>query len=167
MTSGEQVPGPGARSWGAKIMRRPLFHGSGGHSPKAKSSGRIPVGANRRVAPRAAASCGSRAERLGKGLTRPMLFAPQALAPGPRPKHPGNVQLFEPRGRAGGFTQRNLFFFPILSRNSIFPNPLLIDDMGDFPPSLLQAAADEPAMAAPGKALGAKDGGAAAGRHSF
>ena len=95
------------------------------------------------------------------------VFCPEA--PCPRATTPASRKcqtLIVPR-QNGGITLRELFFFPILYRNSILPNLLLIEDMGDFPPSLLQAAADEPAMAAPGKALGAKDGGAAAGRHSF
>jgi hypothetical protein len=53
--------------------------------------GQILVGAIRRVAPGPAALCGNRAKRLGKGLTRLMLSACNALPPGPQLKHSGNV----------------------------------------------------------------------------
>jgi hypothetical protein len=48
------------------------------------------------VAPeRPASSSGSWSKPPGRGPTRPMLFEHKALAPGPRPKHPGNVKIDE------------------------------------------------------------------------
>jgi hypothetical protein len=41
---------------------------------------------------RPAASCGSRSKPPRRGPARPMLFAQKLLAPGPQPKHPGNVK---------------------------------------------------------------------------
>ena len=54
---------------------------------------------DRRSPDRPASSCGSRSEPPGKGLTRPMLSAGNALDPGPRPRHPGKVKLYESTGQ--------------------------------------------------------------------
>ena len=47
------------------------------------------------------------------------------------------------------------------------PNPLLIYDVNHLPPSFHKAAADEAAVAAPGEALCAENGGPAPGSHSL
>ncbi len=49
------------------------------------------VGAPGRAPVPPAASCGSRSKPPTRGPARPMLFAQKLLAPGPQPKHPGNV----------------------------------------------------------------------------
>ena len=61
----------------------------------------------RRSPDRPASSCGSRSEPPRKGLTRPMLSAGNALDPGPQPKHPGAVKLWESPGKAGGLLKGN------------------------------------------------------------
>jgi hypothetical protein len=40
-----------------------------------------------------AASCGSRSTHPRREPARPILFEQKVLAPGPQPKHPGNVKL--------------------------------------------------------------------------
>jgi hypothetical protein len=49
------------------------------------------VGATARSPNQPAAFCGSRSKPPKRGPTRPMLFAQKLLAPGPQPKHPGNI----------------------------------------------------------------------------
>jgi hypothetical protein len=70
---------------------------------------------DRRSPDRPASSCGSRSEPPGKGLTRPMLSAANALDPGPQPKQPGNVNPPQPDPRqTRGFTLRKLHPIRIL-----------------------------------------------------
>jgi hypothetical protein len=66
------------------------------------------VGARGRAPAQPAASCGSGSKPPRRGQTRPMLFAQKLLAPGPQPKHPGNVKLFNSHpGIAGGLPNGN------------------------------------------------------------
>ncbi len=65
----------------------------------------------------AAAFCGSRAERLGKGLTRPMLFAGKPLAPGPQPEPSENVKRCDFTGRFEILLRSN---YPFCMKNDSF-----------------------------------------------
>src|SRR5512136_2712022 len=64
--------------------------------------GLVLVEATGRSPDRAACRTGSPAQPPGTGITRPMLFEPQALAPGPQPRSPGNVKLLGSSGKGGG-----------------------------------------------------------------
>jgi hypothetical protein len=86
------VPGPGLRALPAEIMRHLLFPGRVGPTGLGSPGWFSAPGRNdRRSHDRPTSSCGSRSEPPGKGLTRPMLSAGNALDPGPRPKLPENV----------------------------------------------------------------------------
>jgi hypothetical protein len=99
------VLGLGARTFWAKIMRRLPFHGPGG-PPKLRN-----------------VDCGMRIEKekpknpksaiRNPKLKGPMLFAQKLLAPGPQPKHPGNVNppQADPR-QSRGVTLRELAVQP-------------------------------------------------------
>jgi len=88
------LPGPGARAWAAEIMRHLRFHGTGGHP----NCG-MPI-----------AECGlknktKKIRNPQSEITGPMLSAGHALAPGPQPQHPRNVNLYESHPPAEpGFT---------------------------------------------------------------
>jgi len=86
------LPGPGARTFWAKSMRQLLFHRPGGLTVRT-SDGKYSlwVGATGRSPIQPAPFCGGRSEPPRRGPTQPMLFAQKVLAPGPRPKHSGNV----------------------------------------------------------------------------
>ena len=143
-----RVPGPDARTLGSKIMRRLLFHGSGGATVLV-----LPwefllfVGAPGRSPDRPASFCGGQSKPFGTAPSQPMLFEPKVLAPGPQPKHPGTVKLRESPaepgvylkdirakrigGRSSGlpvspFPLRNSFTRPLFPRNPFpYPSPWL------------------------------------------
>jgi len=105
----DQVPGPGARTFCAKTMRRLPFPGPGGPTVLTPDEAVLSlIGATGRSPDRPAASCGSRSKPPGRGPARPMLFVHKLLAPGPRPKHRGNVKRCEFPRQSRGFTLRKL-----------------------------------------------------------
>ena len=72
--------------------------------------GLLLAGATGRSPDRAAGSRGSQCQPPGIGIARPMLFEPQALAPGLQLRHPGNVipPQADPR-RSRAFTIMKLY----------------------------------------------------------
>ena len=88
------LPGPGARTLRAEIMRHLCFQGTGEQTVLGTPPTPLAlVGATGRSPDRPASFCGNQREALGRAIPRPMLSARNVLAPGPRPRHPGNVKL--------------------------------------------------------------------------
>jgi hypothetical protein len=111
---------PGHKGDVLETMRHSLFHGTGGPTVL-ETTGKVPplVGAIARSPDGPASSCGNRAEPARRGITRSMLSARNALASGPRPKHPGNVKLCESPGRAGGLPKGNYLVFAFNSVSAV------------------------------------------------
>jgi len=148
-----RVPGPGARAWCSKIMRHPLFHGPGGQfkcgMPIAECGLRkkglkseirnrdmhltqvhTTRGSSRYANTPTYWACWSHVHRPDPKFNGPMLFEHQALAPGPQPKHPGNVKLSDPPGRAGGLPQG--IYEKSISIEIIPHSPFRIPHLGDY-----------------------------------
>ena len=79
------MPGPGARTFWAKIMRQLAFHGPGGPTLQAlQGKDSLRVGATGRSPHRPASFCGSRSKPPGGGPARPMLFTQNPAKGGTR-----------------------------------------------------------------------------------